>query len=351
MRNRLTSLATAIVLLGSVIPGSGVFAWDHPGHMLTASIAFSEIERERPDLIEKFMLLFLAHPDAGPLWVAVGDAKGKERVRRMFIECARWADDIKFTASDRPTWHSARWAVVADDAPPEARAAVELRHGMTAGQALEALALNYATVASAESSPKERALGLCWTLHIVGDIHEPMHVADLYSQLYPDGNFAGTISYVEDPVSKSAIPLHVLWDSNSIRIPTLAEVDRYTPLLLEKYPRSSFPELVEHPVSAQNRFQAWAREGYQVAADWGFAVESLPDPNKNQSSDQLVKNMVAFILDGISPVKDAPTLPEGYWDRLQDTAQRRITLAGYRIADLLISAAEQVEAQTNSVGR
>ena len=59
-------------------------AWDHPGHMITAAIAFFEIERARPELIEKLGLLFLKHPDPAPFWVAAGEAKGKERVRRMF---------------------------------------------------------------------------------------------------------------------------------------------------------------------------------------------------------------------------------------------------------------------------
>jgi hypothetical protein len=36
----------------------------------------------------------LKHPDLAPFWVASGDAKGKERVRRMFIEAARWPDDV-----------------------------------------------------------------------------------------------------------------------------------------------------------------------------------------------------------------------------------------------------------------
>ena len=72
----------------------------------------------------------------------------------------------EFTPRDMLTWHSARWAVVAKDAPPQAKAAAEARHGKPAGQALEALALNYAMVANPESTPAERASGLCWVLHI-----------------------------------------------------------------------------------------------------------------------------------------------------------------------------------------
>lgn len=336
----------ATVVFSAMAPSA--YGWDHPGHMLTADIAFSEIQRARPDLIDKIGLLFLAHPDPAPFWVAAGEAKGKERARRMFIECARWADDVKFAPNDIPTWHSARWAIVAKDAPPEAKAMAAARQGKPAGQAIEALALNFAMVANPESSPKERALALCWVLHGVGDIHQPLHVSDLFSKDFPAGNAAGTLSYVQDPISKQPIPLHVLWDSNALRIPTLPEVDRHAQEFTKKYPRSSFPELKVHPVSAPDTFREWARESHEVAVDWAFKIQTVSDPNKDQNADRLIKNMVKFILDGVSPVKEAPEVPAEYWEKLQSTAQRRLTLAGYRIADLIISAADQIEAQRNA---
>ena len=149
-----------IILMAAVISStlaSTAHAWDHPGHMTTAAIAFSEIERTRPELIEKIGLLLLAHPDIAPFWVAAGEAKGKERVRRMFIECARWADDVKFTPSDRPAFHTARWAIVAKDAPPKAKAAAAARNGKPAGRALEALSLNFAVLSNPESTHAEPA--------------------------------------------------------------------------------------------------------------------------------------------------------------------------------------------------
>jgi hypothetical protein len=88
MSKRITAVIGAAVLSALVTLAPKAHAWDHPGHMITAAIAFAEIERARPDLIDKLGLLFLKHPDPAPFWVAAGDAKGKERVRRMFIECA-----------------------------------------------------------------------------------------------------------------------------------------------------------------------------------------------------------------------------------------------------------------------
>jgi hypothetical protein len=61
--------------------------------------------------------------------------------------------------------------------------------------------------------------------------------------------------------------------------------------------------------------------------------------------------MMVFILEGVAPVDEAPPLPEGYWDELQTTTAQRITLAGYRIADLILLAADNIEAQRKFVGR
>ena len=185
----------------------------------------------------------------------------------------------------------------------------------------------------------------------MGDIHQPMHVSDLFSKDFPTGNAAATTSYVEDPVTQKPMPLHVLWDTNALRIPSLEAVDGYTKNLMQKHPRSSFPELKAHPVSDPNAFEEWAKESHQVAVNWAFDLETLPDPEKNQDPDKLMKNMVDFILTGESHVKQAPKLPDGYWEKLQLTAERRITLAGYRIADLVLSAAAQIEAQRKFIGR
>ena len=349
MKHNLFTLSIAACI--GIMPLS-TFAWDHPGHMATAAIAYVEVERQRPELIDQIGMLFLAHPHAGPLWVAAGAAKGREATRRKFIECARWADDIKFTAPDEPTWHTARWPIIADDAPPEAIAAAEARHGRPAGQAIEALTLNYAMLQNVESTPKERAQALCWVFHIMGDIHQPMHVSDLFSKDFPTGNAAGTMSYVWDPVTDSPIPLHILWDSNALRVPTLEAVDRATQEFMKKYPRSSFPELQEHPIGDPAVFVDWAKESYGIAADWVYEdVETVPDPDMDADTAKLIQNMMAFILEGKAPVDEAPQLPDGYWEKVPPTTARRITLAGFRIADLILSAADQIEAERKFLGR
>lgn len=337
-------IATAVVV--AMTPA--LYAWDHAGHMTTAAIAFAEIEKTRPELIDRIGALLLAHPDLAPFWVAAGDARGKERTRLMFIEGARWPDDSKNMPEDRPSWHMARWAIVADDAPPEARARAEARGDKYKGQALEALALMFAELASPETTPAHRARALCWVLHIMGDIHQPLHVGDHFTEQYPEGNTAGSLSYVADPLGDSTIPLHMLWDSNTMGDTTLENIDRNAQELVKKYPRSSFSELA--PPDTPDDFENWARESYEVATDFafGYGLETAAD-DPDQTPDELLQNMMKFVLEGISPVEEAPELPAEYWEQLQEFAHARITLAGYRIADLILSAADQIVAEEEYV--
>lgn len=50
-------------------------AWDHPSHMTTAAIAFAEIERAKPKLIEKLEVIFMKHPDTSPFWADMSDGR------------------------------------------------------------------------------------------------------------------------------------------------------------------------------------------------------------------------------------------------------------------------------------
>lgn len=39
----------------------------------------------------------------------------------------------------------------------------------------------------------------------------------------------------------------------------------------------------------------------------------------------------------------APAVPAAYWEKLQQTVARRLALAGYRIANLVIAAFDRIE--------
>jgi hypothetical protein len=140
-------------------------------------------------VLEKVGAILAAHPDRGPFEVAVRRALGEERQRRLLLECARWPDDARGTVYDHPTWHYAFAPVVRDDDAPPAPAAEAL-----VGDALEAFSLNARVMANTEASDAERAIALCWVMHVGGDIHQPLHAAQLFSAAHPRGTTAARSS-------------------------------------------------------------------------------------------------------------------------------------------------------------
>jgi hypothetical protein len=303
---------TAAVALGLVSPAA---AWTRPGHMVTAAIAYDEIQRMRPDLLPVIGTLLDAHPDRGPFQVAVDRTTGAERARRMFLECARWPDDIRLTTNDRPTWHAALWPVVAADASPQTRAKVAARGEPPAGEAIQAIALNLRVLSDRRASTAERATSLCWVLHVVGDIHQPLHTAELFSAAWPDGDGGGSGEYVQDPLGPDPIVLHWLWDDSINRSGVAADVDRRAREIEAGHPRAVLAEL-KRP-GGPDRFTTWAHEeSYPIAASFAFGARIATSPTP----------------------AGAPAVPDGYWQEVRRIAESRVALAGYRMADEVIAA-------------
>jgi hypothetical protein len=308
-------LAACVAAFASLTLATAAQAWTRPGHMVTAVIALDDLQRRRPDLLPALDALLEAHPDRGPFQVAIDRSVGAERSRRMFLECARWPDDVRQTPADHPQRHLALSAVAAADAPPAARQAVVARRGKVDGEALQALGLDLRTLADRTAPAGERARSLCWAVHVLGDIHQPLHTATLYSAAFPNGDPGGGGARMRDPLGGGIISLHWLWDDAILRSGRIEDVDRRAAELEAAYPRAALPELAT-PFDLQQGPDAVWRETFAVAE--AFAARGdVPISASDQTAPEL-----------------APTA----WSSLRTLAERRATLAGYRISEALIAA-------------
>ncbi|MBU1374319.1 MAG: S1/P1 nuclease [Alphaproteobacteria bacterium] len=308
MRAVILGLAAA---LGLAAPAG---AWTRPGHMVTAAIAYDEIIRLRPDLLTALATILDAHPDRGPFQVAIDRTTGAERARRMFLECARWPDDVRLSGHDHPTWHATLWPVITPDASAETRARLARRGDTPSGEALPALALNYAVLSDPRATPTARAEALCWVLHVTGDIHQPLHTGELFSAAYPTGDAGGGRQFVRDPLGDGPISLHWLWDDSVSRSGLAADADRKGRELETAHPRAAFK--TSGPFTP-DRFASWAREeSYPLAVSTAYGA-GVPTASTEAA---------------------APAVPAATWQEIQRQAEARVALAGYRMADVVIAA-------------
>jgi hypothetical protein len=160
-----------------------------------------------PGIVEQIAEIMSQHPERGPFEVAIGRSSGADRAQRIFLEMARWSDDVRGGEQDHPTWHGAfRPIVDLRDPPPKTPPDAILY------EAFEALALNVRMAADPRAPASERAVALCWVFHIVGDIHQPLHAAELYFAQFPDGDRYGSSEYRLDPKTGRPVNLHFFWD-------------------------------------------------------------------------------------------------------------------------------------------
>jgi hypothetical protein len=282
-------------------------AWSPEGHMATGAMAHEELRATDPRVVEIIVELMAQHPDRGSFEVAANGATGEVRVRRLFMEMARWPDDIRKGMYDHPTWHYASKPLIDSRNPPPA-----MPRGATAGSAVEAFALNVKVAGDPHAPAPERAIALCWIFHLVGDIHQPLHAADGYSADYPHGDQGGGLRYVRDPKSPQPLSLHWYWDQAAT--PPGDAAPARADELRTKLPREKFAELAKRS-NAVDDFVAWAAESYTLARSQVYRDDLSTSPNE----------------------KPAPALSAAYVANSSAVAERRLTLSGYRLADLLIA--------------
>src|SRR5678816_3874494 len=98
-----TGVLTAVMALSS-----SASAWNIPGHMLSGIIAYQVLQQENPQTIEKVKAVLEKHPWYANQWQArLQDVPAAERDQVLFMQAARWADDIRSNdrAQNRPSWH------------------------------------------------------------------------------------------------------------------------------------------------------------------------------------------------------------------------------------------------------
>lgn len=294
------------LLLAALLHCSSALAWSRPGHMVTAAIAYKELSAIDPRILEKIVALAEKHPDRGAFAVAIGDATGEERRQRIFLELARWPDDTRGSMHDHPTWHYSSRPLIDKASPPTA-----LPEDVLQGAATEAFALNFRMAEDPRASASERAVALCWVFHLVGDMHQPLHSVSQVSSRFPEGDRGGGLQYVRDPHTNEPVTLHWFWDDSASRAGEPDQAAQRADELMRRLPRAHFKEL--QPFQAASEFSAWAKESEQIAATLAYG----PDLNASDAAATASK----------------PS--QRYLDQATDAAERRLTLAGYRLTEVL----------------
>ena len=230
------------------------------------------------------------------------------------MQAARWPDDVRRTDKQ---YHRALWHYINLPFKPEGQPdSVQIREPEPVN-ILTAMAENESMVKN-ENDAERKAIALAWLFHLVGDIHQPLHTAQLFTVEYPKGDRGGNEICVRVTQAGQPMDLHRFWDgvitssSNLTRLRNEATALRNR----QEFQRSQLTEL------ASTDFESWAKESFEIATKIAYRNGGRIGIPKGGNMD-------------CTMVAAAPVLPVGYVVSASRIADRRMILAGYRLADFL----------------
>jgi hypothetical protein len=302
-----------ISLLCLALCTSTSFAWNRAGHMVTGAIAYSDLKANHPETLRKALALLHHHPEFHSRWAeAIKDLPDKENHELyIFMMVARWADDIRDNPTySRPNWHYINFPFTFDGTPTRQPDSTNI---------ITAFTQSFANASSPSLPDAERAISLAWIFHLVGDVHQPLHTSGLFSTEFPNGDKGGNDFRITAEPGGRLINLHSFWDGVLIGSDNFQQVKNQairTGYHLS-YQRAKLQELKE------TNFGNWAKdESFRLAKEFAYENGAL---------------------------KSGSTLTQEYRDKAKAAGERRIALAAYRLADLLVKLFEPPVAQQDTV--
>jgi len=205
--------------------------------MLSAATAYSELAQTHAEVVERVVALMKSHPQAALFDMEVASPVPEaERTQALFMYMATWADDIRGVREyDHPKWHYVNIPYVPSENADQSNGTPPDPENI-----LSALSINVAIVRDPLSSDAEKAIALCWLFHLVGDLHQPLHVISMMTPELPDGDRGGNLIFVRPSPDTPPMRLHAFWDNAPTHIDKPSAVSRLaTRLTICTVPRAS----------------------------------------------------------------------------------------------------------------
>jgi len=331
-----------LVLLSST---PGVFAWDAAAHRLSASISDEYLLPSRREALLKILQQHPRYAEdfQAQMPAAIRAGSTAAQARWLLGQAAVWPDLARSLPErerrryNHPNWHwiDGRWlrpteatSAAAQGTATQSAATAAMQGNVYVGMSplppiLNAgtgavprlnqvdnmmLALDYslATLRDNTALMSERAIALCWVMHLLGDIHQPLHAGSLMSpRVFPDGDRGGNAIMTQDD------NLHARWDQALSQQP-LAET-------LQQLLRQA-ERLMDSAAVLDTDSDHWLQESRQIL-------------HSSVYSDEIIDAVLHSERTGASLPRF--TLDQPYQRQMRQLSEQRLLLAGLRLARVL----------------
>jgi hypothetical protein len=279
-----------LALLFCLLP-SAALAWNAAGHRLVASIAWQQLNTSSK---EKISNALVRHPD----YAHWQEKSRSDNPAAIFAEAATWADSIR---------HDPRFYDETRElpTPPIPGLPDNARHkhwhyvdltadGRAGGGELDRQIERLSQLLRTTGQTEELTWALPWLLHLVGDIHQPLHVGHAEDE-------GGNRIEIENPLKgrQPFMNLHTYWDN----------LPGPSALRGRRLDTATSNLLALHPAPRQGDVGDWRRESQALL-------------------HQAYPEQVGSLL---------PLITESFQQQSRTLAEKQLVAAGYRLGRLLES--------------
>lgn len=326
----IVSLLVAIALFPQF-----ALAWNETGHMTVALIAYRRLDDAQK---QKIAEILRAHPHY-KLYLTANVPSAVNADEWAFLRAATWPDFVRPPSAYDRTYkdpsithfHHGEWHYVTIPFVPERDkamfSATEPGSSTTKPTTLPmkpepniltAFDQCEKQLQSPDTKPEDRAVALCWVIHLIGDVHQPLHAASLYNATYPAGDKGGNSIMIRS--EGGVMNLHAFWDDQ------LGTSDAYSAIdfLARELCADPTCDPTRNPMyQSDTSFSSWADESHEYAGSIAYLNGRLRGALWQKYSDKEITD------------QEVPALPAGYAANARDLSKQRVTLAGYRLANQL----------------
>jgi hypothetical protein len=224
----------------------------------------------------------------------------------LMMQASTYPDDIRNSKNpnDHPTWHYVDYKIDANNLSDKTIMNPD-------ANILTALKINLELLNNHTTSIPDKAIALCWVVHLVGDIHQPLHCSEFYNDEFKKGDKGGNSIWVKVDSTGAAVKLHSYWDGLLGKSEKYKSIYQQSLILLKQI---KFKKTV-----ADTSYMAWSNESFEIAKLNVYLSGKLP------------------ALLGVLKKETAPIIPNcnAYNKNSVAIAEKQIVKAGYRLSKII----------------
>lgn len=250
------------------------FSWNAVGHRLVAQIASDNLAPETKQLLNRY-----------------NHALDKTFSSKNLVNAAPWLDGLRYM---NELWLQPMHYINT----PFSRDGSDMLP-VNPLNAVVAIKNNSKILSDPQSSLYNKGFSLRILLHVVGDLHQPMHAVSEYSRRFPQGDLGGNrVKLGKNPVGEN---LHSYWDNGAGSLIgkkrfNAKQIQRKAKRIETKWPCSAHVSLEP---------EQWEEESHQIAVNTAYNLTYGKKPSR------------------------------AYQTEARAIVEQRIALAGCRLANLL----------------